>query len=336
MFGGHFYNASIRRFVSVFGTLFNNLNVVRSTSGGEVKSITRVPLAYGPKQKFLARLDERPDLNAPDINIKLPRLSFEITGLAYDPSLKVSKLNKITSIDPNDSSKKQYVYTHTPYKINMQLAIMAKNQDDALQIIEQVIPYFQPEYTVSVKDIPDMGIISDVPIVLTGVTLSDDYEGDFQSRRAIVYTLDFEARIKFYGPIKNQSVIKSVTANMFDTDDTTALLEKYNATIDPIEAKEDETYTVTEEFVFAPQIDKMVIKYEQYDGTLLDVTTPVRFNNLENITGQTYGGEAVITGQDEDNYLITIENIEGYFRVGEIIRGGSTTTSWKIASITLI
>ena len=137
MFGNHFYHATIRRFVSVFGTLFNNISVVRKDSQGNVKSIVRVPLAYGPKEKFLVRIDEQPDLSTPNVAIKLPRMSFEILNIAYDTQSKLNRNNKIL-ID------NKIYYTYSPYNISINLSIMAKNQDDALQIIEQIIPYFQP------------------------------------------------------------------------------------------------------------------------------------------------------------------------------------------------
>ena len=332
MFGGHFYNASIRRMVSVFGTLFNNINVVRKTNTGDVKAIQRVPLAYGPKQKFLARLDERPDLNAPDVGIKLPRMSFEITSLVYDPSVKTSRLNRISK-ESGDGLTKNYMYTSSPYKIGFELSIMAKNQDDALQIIEQIVPYFQPDYTVTINDVPDMNIKSDVPIVLQSVGLSDSYDGDFLSRRAIVYTLAFEARVKFFGPIKEAGVIKSVTANIGLTDNTESLLEKYNATINPLSAQESEAHTIDEEFVFAPQISEIIVKYKRYDGTTTRNGDTIPFDLNEYVIGSVYSAQGLVTSVSDE--YITISAIDGFFRVGEYLNGSTSTASWEIESIIL-
>tara|TARA_B110000503_G_scaffold134389_1_gene213294 strand:- start:2522 stop:3268 length:747 start_codon:yes stop_codon:yes gene_type:complete len=235
MLNNHFYHAAIRRTIAAFGSIFNDIKVVRTDADGEVKQITRVPLAYGPRQKFLARLEEQQDILAPAVAIKLPRMSFEITSLIYDSTSKLNKMNKITRAVIGDPTSKSVVYTCAPYKMGIQLSIMAKNQDDALQVIEQIMPYFQPEYTITINEIPEMNIKGDVPIVLNGVTLSDDYTGDFMTRRAIVYSLDFELRVRFYGPVKTQSIITQSSVDINDGD-TFGFLEEVtaNGTVDPI------------------------------------------------------------------------------------------------------
>lgn len=208
MTSGHFYHAHIRRIVTVFGTIFNNINIIRKDQTGKVIHSIRVPLAYGPKAKFLQRLDEQKDLQGNKVAMKLPRMSFEITTMVYDATTKLNRNNMVTSIDANDTTKQDAVRTFAPYRMNFQLSIMAKNQDDALQVMEQILPYFQPEYTVTVKELDSVNVTTDVPFVLTNVTMEDTYEGDFTTRRAIIYTLDFEARVRFYGPISRRSVIK--------------------------------------------------------------------------------------------------------------------------------
>lgn len=211
MFGGHFYHGTIRKIVSVFGTLFNNINVVRKDGSGNVVSITRVPLAYGPRQKFLARIDEQPNLDADKVAIKLPRMSFEIVSLIYDTAIKTNRTYTIPldQTTNNNTSLKDVVRNYAPYRLSFQLSIMAKNQDDALQCLEQILPHFQPEYTVTIKDLDTYTNTTDLPFVLTGVTLSDEYDGEFTQRRAIVYTLDFETKLRFYGPVSKKPVIKS-------------------------------------------------------------------------------------------------------------------------------
>jgi len=217
MLSGHFYHATIRKVVSVFGTLFNNISVVRKDGTGKVVNITRVPLAYGPKQKFLARLDEQPDLDSTKVAIKLPRMSFEIISMTYDSSIKTNR-NNMLEVASVAGNKRTAVRNYAPYRIGFQLSIIAKNQDDALQCMEQILPYFQPEYTVTIKDLDDLEVKTDLPFVLTGIQMTDDYEGDFIARRAIIYTLDFETRVRFYGPVSYRTVIKDVLVNLNDTD----------------------------------------------------------------------------------------------------------------------
>jgi hypothetical protein len=216
MLNDHFYHSAIRRTISAFGTIFNNIKVARKDSAGEIKQITRVPLAYGPKQKFLARLEGQADFNDPKVAIKLPRMSFEITSLTYDSATKLPKMNKV--VRGGTGNNKKTLYTYAPYLMGVQLSIMVKNQDDGLQIVEQIMPYFQPEYTITINEVPEMGIKSDVPIVLSSVQLAEDYEGDFLSRRAIIYTLDFELRVRFYGPVKEQAVITVADADILQGD----------------------------------------------------------------------------------------------------------------------
>jgi hypothetical protein len=215
MFTNHFYNSSTRRTVSVFGSLFNNLEVVKTDSAGKVLQKIQVPLAYGPKQKFLARAK---DLTDPKMAIKLPRMSFEITDMSYDGASRVSKNKKYTAVDVTDTLKLKTLSSPAVYKVGFELNIMSKNQDDALQILEQILPKFQPDYTITITDIPDMGIKSDVPIVLTGVTLADEYEGDFLSRRTIIYTLTFEVRVKYYNGIGSSKKITNTEVYYKDTD----------------------------------------------------------------------------------------------------------------------
>lgn len=217
MFGDHFYHAILRKSVAVFGTLFNDIKVVRRDNNGIVKDQQRVPLSYGPKQKFLARLDQQANLDDPKIALKLPRMSFEITNMSYDTTTKTSALNTITTT--SDTTTRSTIGQMTPYVVDMQLNIIAKNQDDALQIFEQIVPYFQPTYTLSVKFIDELDKSFDVPITLTAINLQDDYEGDFSTRRSLIYTLDFSMKVRFFGPQAQQGIITTVSTdiNQIDT-----------------------------------------------------------------------------------------------------------------------
>lgn len=243
MFGTYFYHSHIRKTVAVFGTLFNNINVQRKDTNGTSINNVKVPLSYGPKQKFLARLFEEPDLNAPEVAIRLPRMSFEITGMQYDTSVKLNKMNTIAQ--PNVHGQNT-IRNPVPYIISFQLSIYAKNQDDALQVVEQIIPYFNPEYVVTIKEIPSLNISRDIPIVLQSVNYSDDYEGDFASRRVLMYSLDFSMKTFFYGPItQNQGVIKDAIINTRDYDNS-ALIQEVETMVNPLGASRDGTYTIDE------------------------------------------------------------------------------------------
>ena len=214
MFGDHFYHAILRKSVAVFGTLFNDIKVVRRDSNGIVKDQQRVPLSYGPKQKFLARLDQQANLDDPKVALKLPRMSFEITNMSYDTTTKTSALNTITT--DTTQTTRSTVGQITPYTVDMQLNIIAKNQDDALQIFEQIVPYFQPTYTLSVKFIDDLNKSFDVPITLQSINIQDDYEGEFTARRSLIYTLDFSMKVKFFGPKAEQGIVTTVSTDIND------------------------------------------------------------------------------------------------------------------------
>jgi hypothetical protein len=214
MFGDHFYHAILRKSVAVFGTLFNDIKVVRKDNNGIVKDQQRVPLSYGPKQKFLARLDQQANLDDPKVALKLPRMSFEITNMSYDTATKTSALNTITT--DTTQTTRSTVGQMTPYVVDMQLNIIAKNQDDALQIFEQIVPYFQPTYTLSVKFVDGLDKSFDVPITLTAINLQDEYEGEFTTRRSLIYTLDFSMKVKFFGPKAEQGIVTTVSTDVND------------------------------------------------------------------------------------------------------------------------
>jgi hypothetical protein len=201
-----------------------------------------VPLAYGPRQKFLARTK---DLDATKIALKLPRMSFEITDMSYDGASRINKTKKFVKVDVNDKKHVTSLGAPAVYKVGFELNIMTKSQDDALQLLEQILPTFQPDYTVTIKDIPDMDLSTDTPIVLTGVGLNDEYEGDFLSRRTIVYTLTFETRIRYYTGIQDRSVINKTEVYYKDTDSRDSIeVQKVDGTTTP--------YTETIDFFNEP------------------------------------------------------------------------------------
>ena len=206
MLGSHFYNQIVRKNIIAFGTLFNNITL-RSTdpSDGSVLEETKVPLAYGPKQKFLVRLT---DNSTSKVAITLPRLYFEMTGVEYDPSRKTSPIQKYKTIVDDDGSEVKVQYVPVPYNINFELGIIAKSQEDALQIVEQILPYFQPSFSVTLNMIPDMNEKRDVAIVLNNITSEDEWDDTFMDRRYIAYTLNFTMKSYLYGPYSTSDIIK--------------------------------------------------------------------------------------------------------------------------------
>ena len=207
----------------------------------------KVPLAYGPKQKFLTRIREDASLNKATA-ITLPRIAFEIQTLSYDTTRKLNRVTKIRKTSAKGSGKLETQYMPVPYNVDLQLFVMAKSGDDALQIIEQILPFFQPEYTITVNDNLDMKQKRDVPIVLTGIDYEDNYEGDFTTRRAIIYTLSFTAKFYLYGPVTSQSVIKSVQVDQFtDLPDKSPKREqRYSVTPEPVSADFDDNFGFNE------------------------------------------------------------------------------------------
>ncbi|AGH56283.1 hypothetical protein CPRG_00200 [Synechococcus phage Syn30] len=189
----------------------------------------KVPLAYGPKAKFLARLDQVPDPTNKRVQITLPRISFEINGITYDSSRKVSPTQKIAI--PTSNTKNKNVFMPVPYNLGFELAIISKNQEDGLQILEQILPYFQPHYNLSVKLLPSMNEVKDVPVVLQNIDYEDDYEGDFSTRRAIIYTLQFSVKTYLYGPVTEPKVIKKAIVDYSTSAKVTAPREvRYQVT----------------------------------------------------------------------------------------------------------
>jgi hypothetical protein len=243
MFGDHFYHATMRKSVAVFGTLFNNLRVIRKAADGSVLNQVRVPLAYGPKQKFLARLDQETGFDAP-MAIKLPRMAFEMTSLTIDTTQKMPKRNKIVELHASDVTKKKTIKHWTSYDIGMSLYIMAKNQDDGLQIVEQILPYFTPEYNVTITPVDGFTHKQDVAVILGGVNIDDQYEGDFTERRVLIYQLDFVMKMKFYGPTGDQGVIREINIDFKDKGNVSDIMEQMDITINPTTADEDDNYTV--------------------------------------------------------------------------------------------
>ena len=247
MLGQQFYHETIRKVIVAFGTTFNNIQLVRKDNNGDVKQSMKVPLAYGPRQKWLTRLNEDADLSK-TVAVTLPRIGFEIQNLSYDSSRKLNRVQKFKKVKGAKSDQLDTQFMPVPYNLSIQLYVMAKQSDDALQIVEQILPYFQPDYTLTVNDMADMGIKRDVPIILNSVAYEDNYQGDFESRRAIIYTLAFTLKFYLYGPVTSSSVIKTVQVDQFtDLPAVTPTREqRYSVTPTPASADADDDFGFNE------------------------------------------------------------------------------------------
>jgi len=206
MFGSQYYNQTIRKYVIAFGTLFNDIAVRRFDTNGVAIQNIRVPIAYGPKEKFLVRITDNPNLNN-SLRLTLPRMGFDIQSIAYDPSRRLQRTLKNTQKSGTDNTVLKSQFIPVPYNLTFRLSIFAKNGDDAAQIVEQILPYFQPEWTVSMNLIPSMNLKYDIPFILQSTNLDDVYEGSFEDRRSLIWDLEFLVKGYFFGPETTAGII---------------------------------------------------------------------------------------------------------------------------------
>lgn len=243
----HFYHKTIRKSIIAFGNMFNNIYVIRDDVDGNEGETIKVPIGYSPKQPFIARIEQQPDLDNKQTQIVLPRLAYEITGITYDPSRKISPITQNRTVNSSSTSLTTQ-YAPTPYNIGMNLYLYARNIDDALQVIEQIIPFFNPDYNLVLKAIPSMGIKNDLPITLDTINFEDNYESDFTARRSIIYTLSFSLKLNFYGPITDQGIIRKVTANIFSDRELSNTQLTYTVEASPANANAIANVTYIETF----------------------------------------------------------------------------------------
>ena len=304
----YFYNEILRKTIISFGTLFNGISITHTDAGGTDVNVTKVPLAYGPTQKFLARLTQQPDLNRATA-ITLPRMSFEFTGLTYDPSRKVTTTQQIVVKDPDNNTEIKKAFMPVPYNMQFELAIMCKLNDDALQITEQILPYFQPAYNLTVQLVSSIKEKRDIPVVLENITMQDDYEGDFDKRRVLLYTLRFTAKTYLFGPISSatKDIIKKTTV--------TYIAGGSKST------ERDISYSVTPRAI------------KDYTGDILTTLTAdigisdvvIGVESVSGLSTKKYydlGGEEIyITKIDESAKNITVERGKDGTTVGSHLRG---------------
>lgn len=215
MFGSSFYHGALRKYVTLFGTLFNDILIDRVDSDGEIYQTISVPISYGPKEKVLARLNQDPNLNRKYATL-LPRMAFEMTNMNYASERKLLTINRNRTVNASDATTLKYQYNPVPYDMMFSLYIMVKNAEDGTRILEQILPYFTPEWTASVSIVPEMNMVMDIPVVLLDVTNQDIYEANFEERRTLIWTINFIMKGYVFGPVKTSSIITLANTNFFD------------------------------------------------------------------------------------------------------------------------
>ena len=266
MLGAYTYNKVIRKCVISFGTLFNNIEV-RKETGSTTYQKMKVPLAYGPKQKFLARLEGQPELNK-KVAITLPRISFELTGLSYDSS---RKLSPITTDYKKDGKSVRKIFTPVPYNLDFSLSILSKTNDEALEIIEQIMPLFQPSYQVTIKIIDDINEYRDVPIVLNSINYADEYEGNFDQRKLTTIDATFTMKAYIFGPTQTGKPIKKAKVH-YDTGTPAAPVRRVSYQVEPTALRDKDsdgvgltiTAAVNDKTATLPVVDSTVMNIGDY------------------------------------------------------------------------
>ena len=250
MFGTHFYNEGMRRLTIAFGQIFNKIVVQTKDANGSVVKRFTVPLAYAPKEKFIVRLTQQGDLTDKQFATVLPRMGFEISGIEYDPSRKLNKLQKFRKPKTDGSTSDQtnkmdFNYSPVPYNITYKLFIFTATAENGLQIVEQIVPYFQPDYTVTINMVPDLGIKRDVPIIIGDIQYEDSYDGNFETRRAVIYTMTFTAKTYLYGPATAGGIVRKVQSDLGTDSVSKAREERIVITPDPSTAKPGDDFGFT-------------------------------------------------------------------------------------------
>lgn len=324
MFGTTFGHGTLRKYVIYFGTLFNNIWLKRYDNTGTQIQNMKVPLNYGPREKFLARLEGNSGLNRP-IAIQLPRMTFEMTNMYYDPTRKLPSVNRVTVIDPNNPNGVKYQYQPVPYNIEFTLSIMTKNVEDGTYIVEQILPFFNPTWTATLNLNTDLNQKHDIPISLETVDQEDTYEGDFINRRAIIWTLKFTMKAYFFGPTYSTSngIIKDITLNLTYPPANLSVWEANPSNSDPAST----VHIVPGMFA---------------NGMATSSSVHLYTYSLENTTGTFDITEKVYV--DADNYAyvassnsstFSTRNIHGQIANGDIVIGSETGATGTVVGTTI-
>jgi len=226
MFTDPFYFSLIRKYVILMGTLVNNIRITRTDKNGNTTALLKVPVTYAPKDKMLARVVQDPGIDRPTAIAPLPLISFEMGKMTYDGSRKLPTINKMSVKSSDNANKFKYQYNPVPYNIDFKVYVYAKNAEDGTKIIEQILPFFTPDWTTTVNLIPEMSIRMDIPIILNNISYTDNYDEDYKKRRAIIWTLDFTLKGYLYGPIKTGGIIKFINTNFYIPDENTPIIDQ--------------------------------------------------------------------------------------------------------------
>jgi hypothetical protein len=302
MISNYFYHEILRKTIVSFGTLFNDIKIKHKDNAGDDFSILTVPIAYGPVQKFLARIEQVPDLKK-RVAITLPRMSFEMTGIQYDSSRKSSTMQTFKSVDKNNNGVTN-VFMPVPYNVNFKLSIMSKLNEDALQIVEQILPYFQPHLNLTVDLVSSIGEKRDIPMILERISMDDQYEGDFTTRRILIYTLEFTAKTYLFGPVGNgnDSLIKEVQVDYYTNTNRVNASRQLRYIAEPRALKD---YNSDEITVIAEDITEDVTEFNVSDATALVVNSYIQIDDesmyIRKITGNT-----LLVNRAQDNTSIAI------------------------------
>jgi hypothetical protein len=303
MLGKHFYHEIIRKTIVGFGTLFNNIELRRVDNNGNIVQTIKVPLAYGPREKFLARIEAEPQLDGrSEVQIQLPRIAFELKGINYDPTRKLAPVQICKTPQDGDTKAVYTQYTPVPYNLDFELSIISKNNDDSVQILEQILPYFQPMFNITINLIEQTNETKDIPIVLQNVGIQDDYEGDFRKRRSLIHTLNFVAKTYLYGPVATQEVIKTVNVDIGTAINTGSRYVRYSATP---QALQDYTNDGTDINFNSVNINSNTITLPNHGFITEDfVTYRVTVTGGEPIGGLDVNSEYYIVKIDNDNFRV--------------------------------
>ncbi len=238
-----FYHGTIRKITIVFGTLFNNMEVIKDDG-----TVVSVPLQYSSKSKWWTQVKQNASKNKLE-SIIFPAMGYILRDLSYDPLRKMNSLSKVISRHPTDSNLNKKIYAPIPYNLSFSLFVASRTVDEGLQIIEQIVPFFTPSFSVTINEISEMGILKDIPISLESLVPDDNYEGGFDDTRILTWDLSFKVEANLYGPVKDQAVIKTVIVDSHIDSDTAAetVKERYKAYIDPTTAFADDVYTIVED-----------------------------------------------------------------------------------------
>jgi hypothetical protein len=334
MLGTHFYNETIRKTIVGFGTLFNNIELQRKDNNGDIKQTMKVPLAYGPREKFLARIESQPDLlENSKSQITLPRMAFEMNGISYDNTRKTNTVTVLKATGANSSSVKTQ-YVPVPYNLDFELSIIGKNNDDVIQIVEQILPYFQPTFTLTINMNNEMGDKKDIPITLNNINIQDDYEGDFIKRRSLVYILNFTAKTYFYGPVSaTDGIIKQVNVDYYTNLNASTREVRYR--VEPAALQDYNNDGNTFNAATAVNVNSNTITLNNH-GFITGDFVQYRDGGATAIGGLTDEGTYYVVKIDDNSFRLATSKLnanQGYYV--DITSAGSGTTH-KISAINAV